>query len=111
MRQKLLIGFLSFVFVMNIAHSGFCDIETLQGELLRSYDKQAGEWNSSILIKDIDGKRQQIFVHDAGTLVERDSQIQSLNDLTGGMKVTILYRKMDGKLKASLVRIDGGFHG
>lgn len=83
----------------------------LQGEILRFYETRAGEWSSSLLVKDFSGKEHTVFVEPTQTLVKRGPQIEDLAILTGGMKITMLVRKVGGQWRAATVRIDGGFYG
>ena len=91
--------------LLSFASSG---IQMTEGEIQHFYETRTEGWDSYVLVKDVLGKDRKFFVHPSETLVKRGPQIEPLQELTGGMKVTILYRE-NGKheARASVVRIDG----
>ena len=112
MKKKLwLTGFLLIFSVVFSPQFLFADIQMTRGEIQQFSETRTGEWDSYILLKDVYGQNQKILVHPANTLIKRGSQIQPLQELTGGMKVTVLYREDSGNLKASVIKIDGNVRG
>ena len=110
MKKKLCASLLFLGCLVWFMPTGFAELQELKAEVLRSFERQTGEWASFLLVKDLEGREQRISVNEAETLVERGTQLMSLRDLTGGMKVTILYRKAEDEIHASFVRIDSGYH-
>ena len=105
---SLLIGIL---FLVSLSRPAYSELSMMRGEILRFYETRVDDWSSYILIKDSFNHELQFHVHPKITVIRRGSQIEDVGQLTGGMKVTILYRaSKDGTLEASVIQIGGGTH-
>ena len=82
-------------------------LNVIQGEIERFYEGAGGEWSSSVVIKDYFGKKHDFRVDPFQTLVRRGTQIQELEALMGGMRVTIVYRTSGEERRASVINISG----
>ena len=100
--------FASIFFAFGFKKAAADEIQMARGEVLRLYENRTGEWASSVLMTDSLGKSITVLVDPVFTLVRRGPQIEELSEITGGMKITVLYRSENGSLKASVIRIDGG---
>ncbi len=84
------------------------EIKSLQAEIIRFYEEKKDDWASYVNLKDIDGIDYVIYLDPTETLVKRGSQFQDIYDLTGGMRVTVLYRRTKKRMLATVINIDGG---
>ena len=97
-----------FYCVIGFARVSFAEISVARGEIQQFYETRSNDWSSYVLIKDSFNKELKFFVHPKMTLIRRGSQIEDAGQLTGGMKVTVLYRTERGSnSRASVIQIDG----
>lgn len=87
------------------------NLEMVRGEILRFYEERAEDWSSYVLVRDFWGQDWKFFVNSGETLIQYRMEALDPHQLTGGMKVTVLFRKARGAFRASVVRIDGMVHG
>jgi hypothetical protein len=79
-----------------------------EGELVRyAREKRAGAWGSYVIVRSMKKNSTSTFhVHPVLTMVRRGKRSVSLDDLVGGMKVGVFYRRGDEeKFFATMVRI------
>ena len=108
MMKRFLLIMIGSLSLFLFAQPARAEVVKAQGEILRFFDTHANDWSSYILIKDSLNKESNIYVHPKITVVRRGSQIEDISQLTGGMKVTVLYRtEGGGNLRATIVQIDG----
>ena len=106
--KKCVFGFLIMIFLLAIPKPAECKILSAQGEILRFYETHLNDWSSSVLIKDSFNKELTFYIHPKITAIRRGVQMEDVGQLTGGMKVTILYRvEKDKKAYASVIQING----
>ncbi len=85
----------------------YSEILLVRGEILQFHETRVNDWSSYILIKDSFNKELTFYVNPQITLIRRGSQIEDVGQLTGGMKVTVLYRLQGKEFQASVIQIDG----
>ena len=110
MRKYVFLIFLLAFLLCVFSSPGFAKLLMAEGEIQHFYETRTEGWDSYVLVKDVYGKNKKFFVHSNATLVKRGPQIEPLQELAGGMKVTILYREdKKHEAQASMIRIDGVF--
>ena len=96
------------VAILIIPCLGYAKIEIARGEILRFFEERTGEWDSYILVKDSNGQDKKFFVSPDSTLIRRGPGIEPIQELSGGMKVAILYREEGGRgARAAVIKIGG----
>lgn len=81
-------------------------LQVVEGEILRFFEERGKPWSSSVILKDSWGKEWKISADTVETLVKYGPQVEVLHSLMGGMKVTVLYREIEGVQRASVINIE-----